>query len=310
MKYRKSSRFEKSISEIGFGAWQLGGISTWGYMSKEEGITLVKEAIEEGVNFFDTAPGYGQGNSELILGEALLEVRERVFINTKIGHGPNGEYEFTVEGISNSINRSLKNLQTNYLDSVILHNPEKYILEGDTNLFDELEKFKKKGLINGYGVSIDTLEELKLTLENLNVDVIEIMFNIVHQEVKELFSKIMEKGILLITKVPLDSGWLTGKYNHSSEFTGVRDRWSKQDKLVRSNIIDKIKDITGEKNLAQTALRFILSFEEVTTIIPGTKNIEQLKMNSTASNGILAISKKEELELLYQDYIKDMNTPW
>jgi aryl-alcohol dehydrogenase-like predicted oxidoreductase len=300
----------KPISEIGFGAWQLGGTGTWGHMSKEEGITLVKQAIKEGVNFFDTAPGYGQGNSELILGEALLESRDKVFINTKVGHGPNGEYEFTVEGVSNSISRSLKNLQTNYLDSVILHNPERYILEGDSDLFDELNKFKEKGLIKGYGVSIDTLEELKLTLNNLNVDVIEIMFNIVHQEVKELFSEVVKKGILLIIKVPLDSGWLTGKYNSQSQFTGVRDRWSRQDISVRSEIVDKIKDIVGENNLVHTALRFILSFDAVTTVIPGTKNIHQLKTNCMASNDILALSKKEQLELLYKNYIKKANTPW
>jgi len=310
MKYRKNRRFVKPISEIGFGAWQLGGTGTWGYMTKEEGISLVKEAIKEGVNFFDTAPGYGQGKSELILGEALTEARDKVFINTKIGHGPNGEYEFTVEGISNSIYRSLRNLKTNYLDSVILHNPERYILEGNTNLFDELGKFKDKGLINGYGVSIDTLSELKLTLKNLNVDVIEIMFNIVQQEVKELFNEVEKRGILLIIKVPLDSGWLTGKYNHLSKFTGVRDRWSKNDILARSSIIDKIKNIVKENNLVHTALRFILSFGEVTTIIPGTKNIDQLKINCLASDDILGSSIKKQLETLYQDYIKNLNIPW
>ena len=104
MNYRYSPKFTKKISEVGFGAWQLGGTGTWGYMSKEEGMNLVHEALKKGVNFFDTAPGYGNGNSELILGETLVNNRDEVFINTKIGHGPNGEYEFSEEGIKNSIN--------------------------------------------------------------------------------------------------------------------------------------------------------------------------------------------------------------
>ena len=310
MKYRQSTRFNKKISEIGFGAWQLGGTGTWGYMSKEDGVHLVLEALKEGVNFFDTAPGYASGNSELILGEALLEDRDTVFINTKIGHGPNGEYEFSKEGIKTSINRSLKKLQTTYLDSVILHNPERYILEGKTDLFVELEQYKEKGIINGYGVSIDSLDELRVVLNNIDVDVIEIMFNIVHQEVKELFEEVKKRNILLIIKVPLDSGWLTGKYNETSNFSGVRDRWTTEDKETRSSIITKIKEIVKEDSLVSTALRFILSFDAVTTIIPGTKSITQLRNNSAASNETLSPIVKKQLEELYQVYISKVNTPW
>lgn len=310
MNYRYSAKFSKKISEVGFGAWQLGGTGTWGYMSKKDGLNLVHEALKKGVNFFDTAPGYASGNSELILGEALQNNREEVFINTKIGHGPNGEYEFSKEGIETSINRSLKKLQTTYLDSVIFHNPERYILEGKTDLFQVLHQYKLDGIINGYGVSIDSLEELKLVLQYNEVDVIEIMFNIIHQEVKELFDEIEKRGILLIIKVPLDSGWLTGKYHENSAFTGVRNRWSKQDKLIRANIINKIKNIVKNDNLVNTALRFILSFSAVTTIIPGTKNIQQLTANCLSSSKELTTTTKKQLEDLYKDYISKEHTPW
>lgn len=310
MKYRYNKSVGKEVSIVGFGAWQLGGNETWGNMSKEEGLSLVKKAIELGVNFFDTAPGYGGGNSELILGEALRGNREQVIINTKVGHGPNGEYEFTKEGINNSINRSLTKLQTDYIDSVILHNPERYILEGKTDLFDELKKYKEKGIIKAYGVSIDSLDELKTVLEHVEVDTIEIMFNMIHQETKELFDECSRRGILLIIKVPLDSGWLTGKYNEDSTFSGVRSRWTKEQIRTRSLIISKIKDIVKQDNLVIPALGFILSFNAVTTVIPGTKNIGQLQTNIQASETELDMSMKSQLEALYEDYIKHQNTPW
>jgi aryl-alcohol dehydrogenase-like predicted oxidoreductase len=311
MNKRYVKSIDKEVSEIGFGSWQLANNSTWGSMSEKEAIALVKEAYKKGVNMFDTAPGYGGGSSEKILGKALNDVREHVVFNTKVGHGPNGEYEFTEEGIRTSIQRSMKNLQTNYLDSVILHNPNKSIQEGNSPLIDELRNAKEKGLIRGWGFSIDSLEELKLVLENNeDVDTIEIMFNIIHQEPKYLFNEILNRGIFLIIKVPLDSGWLTGKYNKNSTFTGIRDRWTQDVKDIRSYIINEIKKIIGDAPMSKEALRFILSFHQVSTVIPGTKNIEQLDSNISATNYMMDFDTKIKLEELYEHQIKNLNTPW
>jgi aryl-alcohol dehydrogenase-like predicted oxidoreductase len=310
MNKRYVKRIDKYVSEVGFGAWQLGGTGTWGNMSKEEGIALVKEAVNSGVTFFDTAPGYASGNSELILGEALEGIREQVVINTKVGHAPDGSWEFDREGITRSINRSLEKLRTTYLDSVILHNPERYILEGKSDLTEVLDEFKHKGIIKGYGVSVDSLEELNIVLENLDVDTIEVMFNIVHQETKYAFDEIHKRGILLIIKVPLDSGWLTGKYDETSVFDGIRSRWSKETIEIRSSIVKRVKEIVGSEDLVLPALRFILSFDAVSTVIPGTKNIKQLHSNIKASDEVLEEGIKTQLEDLYDTYIKDVDTPW
>mgnify|MGYP000896788482 CR=1 FL=1 len=310
MKMRLAKRFDQKISEVGFGAWQLGGTDLWGNMTREEGVKLVLRAVEEGVTFFDTAPGYGGGNSELILGEALEGIRDKVFINTKVGHGPNGEHEFSKEGIENSITRSLLKLKTTYLDSVILHNPERYILEGESDLFEALKHFKDNGIIKGYGVSVDSIEELELVLNNLEVDTIEVMFNVIHQETKEAFDRIHEKGILLIIKVPLDSGWLTGKYNKNSEFSGIRSRWNQEVINTRSEIVEKIKEIVKADSLVLPALRFILGFKAVTVIIPGTKNELQLLNNIEASDNEMDMETVQKLEELYETYIKNQYTPW
>lgn len=174
----------------------------------------------------------------------------------------------------------------------------------------ELKKIKKEGLIKGYGFSIDSLSELKTVLDNNDVDTIEVMFNIVHQDPKYLFNEILNRGIFLIIKVPLDSGWLTGKYNKESEFTGVRARWTKDVKEIRQFILNQIREIIKDESMVKEALRFILSFHQVSTVIPGTKNIEQLEQNISASEYMMSPDTKFKLEELYEYKIKNLYTPW
>lgn len=304
-------KFKTSVSELGFGAWQLGNPGDFfDKMDMDYGVNLVREAYYKGVTFFDTAPGYSGGNSEIILGKALKDVRNEVFINTKVGHGPNGENEFSVEGIKTSVNRSLEQLQTDYIDSVILHNPQRYILEGKSDLIEPLKELKQQGKIKGFGVSIDTVEELDIVLKNLDVDTIEIMFNIIHQEPKYLFDEVKKKGILLIIKIPFDSGWLTGRFNKKSTFMGIRSRWPQDVKDYRSDIVDKIKDICKKDDLVPDALQFILKYKEVSTVIPGITKVEYLNSNIKALDYVQSDSIHLDLVKLYDNYIKHVHTPW
>jgi aryl-alcohol dehydrogenase-like predicted oxidoreductase len=309
MKYR-DFRNEIKISELGFGGWQLGNAHDWNNASYNNGVLLVREAYNNGVNFFDTAPNYSNGNSEKIIGEALKDVRDKVFINTKYGHWSNQETNYDSENIETSINQSLSRLKTNYLDSIILHNPPRYVLEGKTNHEEVFKRMISFGKIRYWGVSIDTVEEVELVLNNLDVDVIELFFNINFQAPKLLFNKIKEKGILLIIKIPLDSGWLTGKYDQSSKFKGIRSRWTKDDIDKRSKIVREIKSIVKDDYLVKYALAFVLGFSAVTTVIPGTKDLTQLYSNLESINYQLPIEIKEALEKLYEEKIKYMNLVW
>ncbi len=309
MEYRNYKDNELKASILGFGGWQLGSVDLWGGTNFEDGVLLVREAVKKGVNFFDTAPGYANGLSEKIIGEAVKDCRNKVIINTKFGHTKDGS-DFRVESIEKRILESCQSLQTNYLDSLILHNPEKYILEGKTDHFKELQRMKDKGLIKAYGVSVDTLEELELIIENIQLDVIEVMFNIIHQDVSKAFDELKRRNISLIIKVPFDSGWLTGKYNENSTFTGIRSRWDDETKEIRSEIVQRIKKITNSDQLVKYALSFIKSYPAVTTIIPGIKNIEQLNSNITGIEYNLSDKTKLELNVLYADYISKVKTPW
>jgi aryl-alcohol dehydrogenase-like predicted oxidoreductase len=124
MKYHNYIKGCPDVSEIGLGAWQLGTGLHWESMSKEEAVSLVHKALDLGVNFFDTAPNYGKGTSELRLGNALKgKDRSKIVINTKFGHTNTGALNFEADYIRESLEGSLKRLRTDYVDSLIIHNP-------------------------------------------------------------------------------------------------------------------------------------------------------------------------------------------
>ena len=310
MKYRNPSRINKNISVIGFGAWQLGNPEFFGPMEDDVAIQLVHRALEEGVNLFDTAPGYGSGNSERLLGLALKDHRNTVFINTKFGHTADGRTDFSVDALDESIQASLSRLQTDYLDGLILHNPGRELLDGDQAIYQKLKEYKQQGIVRHFGVSIDSLEELDIVLHHNNVDIIELMFNIIHQSPKALFAEVEKQGILLMIKVPLDSGWLSGKYTANTVHTGIRSRWTRETIQTRLEIVNRIKAIVGKDDIAQDSLRFILAQVGVTAVIPGVRNEHQLRSNVEAQTSKMSNDTILELETLYEEFIKHQHTPW
>ncbi len=310
MKKVEFAHTHKKMNRLGFGSWQLGNTEFWGYMSMEDAVKLVQHAISKGINFFDTAPGYAAGMSETILGMAIKDRRDQVIISTKFGHTADGETDFSVFSLRQQVSESLERLQTDYLDSLLLHNPGFDILEGKTLHVQELKKLKEEGLIKAFGVSIDTKEELDTVLEHLEVDVIEILFNVFFQDVKDSFKKAHDLGISLIAKVPLDSGWLTGKYDEFSEFEGIRMRWDDETIERRASLVKKLKAITKANDLTPYAIQFVLSFKEITAVIPGIKTIEQLEDHLSYAAGEIDEKVKQAFIDLYENEIKDNPLPW
>ncbi len=298
------------VSRLGFGAWPLGNTAHGKTMSIEEGVALVEEAVKQGVNFFDTAPNYALGRSEIILGKALKNHRNKVVINSKFGHHPDDSIDFNENRIESSINGSLKRLQTDYLDSVILHNPDYDILMGRTGHFTILERLKEKGIIKGYGVSIDTRGELETVLNNQSVDVIELYFNVFAQVTRDLLDTVKQKGIALIIKVPLDSGWLTGKYTNKSSFSDIRSRWTKEDLNRRYILVNKLKDFLSAEKLTQYAMQFLWSYDAITTVIPGIRTIEQLHEHVSYANEKLNKDLQKKLETFYDCFIANDPLRW
>lgn len=313
MKYNKYLKGTPSISEIGFGAWQLGAGTIARGLSEKEALNMVRKAVEWGVNFFDTAPNYGLGTSESRLGEALKGFdRSKIVINTKFGHTVSGGRNYSAAYIRESLEGSLRRLNMEYVDSLIIHNPPFEILNGNkSDHFEELERLKEEGKIKGYGASVDTYDEMKVLMETTQSQVIETFFNILHQDTARAFDLAIRNNVRLIGKIPLDSGWLSGKYTADTTFTDIRDRWSIEDIQTRAALVNRVKEISNpEKELGQMALAFCLSYEAITTVIPGNSNLTQLENNVKASEISLSSGLRARLEKFYQEEVKPLNLPW
>jgi aryl-alcohol dehydrogenase-like predicted oxidoreductase len=301
------------VSEIGLGAWQLGVNSGWKSLSEAEAIGLVKQSLELGVNFFDTAPNYGLGTGESRLGKALKGVdRSKIVISTKFGHTDTGELNYDASYLRTSLESSLRRLQTDYVDSLLLHNPPFEYLDGNqTDHYEILEKLKDEGKIRAYGASLDTPEEMRRLMETTNAQVIEAFFNILHQKTAEAFEMAKEQNVGIIAKIPLDSGWLGGKYDADSAFTDIRKRWSKADIQTRAQLVDRVRQILGkERQLASSAIAFCLAFDAIATVIPGNTSIAQLKSNVASAEAPLPKQLVDALKLFYKQDVEGLNLPW
>jgi len=313
MKYRKFIKDSINISEIGLGAWQLGQNSGWKSMTETEALKLVHKSLDLGINFFDTAPNYGHGTSEERLGKALKgKDRSKIVINTKFGHTHTGTLNFSSDYIRESLEGSLKRLQLDYVDSLIIHNPPSEYFDGNKNdHYEILDKLIDEGKIKAYGASLDTYDDMKLLINTTNSKVIEAFFNIFHQDTLRGFEKAQNKDVGIIVKIPLDSGWLTGKYNAESRFNDIRSRWSEEDIETRARLVTKVKSIIGtEENLAQMAIAFCLAYGAISTVIPGNVNIEQLTSNVRSTDISVSQNLIEKLEYFYHSEIKHLNLPW
>jgi aryl-alcohol dehydrogenase-like predicted oxidoreductase len=313
MKYNRYIKDSALVSEIGIGAWQLGNNSGWQGMSEKDAVELVQKALEYGVNFFDTAPNYGHGTSELRLGKAIQSVdRSKVVINTKFGHTDEDVTNFNSDYIRESLEGSLKRLQVDYVDSLIMHNPPIEYLDGNKNDHYEIfERLIEEGKIKAYGASLDTYEDMKLFMNTTNAKVIEAFFNILHQDTSRIFDSAMEKEMGIIVKIPLDSGWLSRKYTAESSFQDIRSRWSRKDIQTRAQLVNRVKEIMQVKdNLTQKAISFCLAYDAVSTVIPGNANIAQLTSNVESINRPISREIVEKLEDFYLNEVKQLKLPW
>jgi len=313
LKYNDYIKGGPKVSEIGLGAWQLGESHDWETMTDSDATALVHKSLDLGVNYFDTAPNYGNGTSEDRLGRALKERdRSKIVINTKFGHSDKGETNFEADNIRNSLEGSLRRLQTDYVDSLIIHNPPFSYLDGNNNPhYEVLETLKEEGKIKEYGASLDTYEEMQLFMNTTNGKVIEAFFNIIHQDTRRAFKLAEENGVSIVVKIPLDSGWLSGKYNAESTFNDIRNRWSKEDIKTRAELVDRIKGLLiGENDIAQIAISFCLAYDAVSTVIPGNKNIDQLIQNINSAKKPIPNLLWKNFENLYHQEIEKLKIPW
>jgi len=311
MRLRPFGNTGMQVSEIGLGAWQLAN-PDWGVNDTGEALRIVQRSLEAGCNFFDTAPGYNHGHSEELLGQALKSVRKDVIICTKYGYNADQTEDFGTSNIRPSLEGSLRRLQTDYVDILLVHNPPRELMDGrKASQYAELEKLKGEGKLRQYGVSVDWQVELEMVVDTTSSHAIEVMYNVFYQGPGGAFQKAQERGVGLIIKVPLDSGWLSGKYRHNASFTDIRSRWPREVLERRSALSEQFAALVPPgKSLAHSALQYILAQPQVSTIIPGAKSVEQALDNFAAAEDQLSPDVVQSIYTFWEGELKDNPLPW
>ena len=313
MKLRPFGDTGRLVSEIGLGAWQLAN-PDWGVDDRSEALRIIQKSLEAGCNFFDTAPGYGYGRSEELLGEGLKSVRKDVILCTKFSHyDEDGTRDFEAKNVRPVLEGSFRALQTDYVDILLLHNPPRELMDGSVapELYEELEKLKTEGKIRQYGISLDWREEVEMAVDTTKSKALEVFFNALYQEPLPAFRKAYENGVGIIVKVPLDSGWLSGRYRRGHNFDDVRKRWPAEVVARRSELVEQFAALVPEgTSMAHAALQFCLAQPQVSTVIPGAKTVEQALDNFAAADKQLSPEVVQSMVALWEREIMSDPLPW
>jgi len=320
MHIRPFGRTGWSVSEIGFGAWAIGG--SWGDVGEAEARDALFAALEAGTTFIDTADVYGDGRSERIIRDVLQEWRgTRPVVATKAGRrlAPHLAGGYTRANLEAFIDRSRKNLDVETLDLVQLHCPPTEVYNRP-EVFDAMDALVASGKIRCYGVSVEKVEEALKAIEYPGVVSVQIIYNIFRQRPAELFFREAKtRNVAVIARVPLASGLLTGKLGRDSRFApddhrnfnrhgeafDIGETFSGVPYEVALEAVDAIRAfVPAGTAMGAFALRWILMADAVSVVIPGAKSRAQAQANA-AARALPALSAEtlHALKQIYDDRI-------
>ena len=321
MKYRKLGKTGFEISEISLGRWQVGGV--WGdEFSHENADKILNSAADEGINFIDTADVYGDGESEKAVGRFVKSRSERIYVATKCGRqlNPHTNEAYQPAVLRKFVENSLKNMGLETLDLIQLHCPPTEVFYRP-EIFELFDRLKDEGKILNLGISVEKVEEALKGIEFDNVSTVQIIFNTFRQRPSELFfEQAKKKDIGVIVRVPLASGLLTGKFSKQSTFNSGDHRnfnrngemfdkgetFSGIDYETGLSAVEELKALfPNQANLAPIALKWILGFDAVSTIIPGASRPEQVSANVAALDfPDLNAEQISQMNSIYEKQIK------
>jgi aryl-alcohol dehydrogenase-like predicted oxidoreductase len=312
MKNRRLGKSDLHLSEIGFGAWGIGG-TMWIGASDKVSLAALRRAIELGVNFIDTALVYGNGHSEELVGKVIREAPTKVYVASKVPPknrlwpAPAGisiDEAFPRDYIVRSTEESLKNLGLEVIDLQQLHvwNPEWTDRDEWRRAFEDL---KTQGKVRAFGVSLNNHEPDSALgiIDTGLIDAVQVIYNIFDQTPERaLFPACIKHKVGVLARVPLDEGALAGRVNEDTVFPegDFRNNYFKGDRKKRvSERVDAIVDdlrLEDATQLPAIAIRFCLSHPAVTSVIPGMRSISSVDGNVMASGqGPLPASTREIL---------------
>ncbi len=298
MKYRTLGRTGMKVSAIGFGAWAIGG--GWGDQNDNDSIKALHKALDSGINFIDTAAGYGNGRSEKVIARVLRERKEKVFVATKTppaaGIWPPSPYctiddRYSEKYIRENVEERLRNLNTDCIDILQLHTWTR-AWNANPRPLDTLKKLQDEGKIRYIGISTPEQDQNSVVelMKKGYLDVVQVIYNIFDQEpAAELLPVAQEHNVGIIVRVAFDEGSLTGKFHEGYTFRegDFRNNYFAGDRMERTvRRVGKIKEEIKDTDLTmpQLALKFSLSHPAVSTVITGIRNEWQAEANAQSSD--------------------------
>ncbi len=321
MNYRQFGNTDLKVSEIGFGAWAIGGGAMigntaigWGDGDDAVSKKAIYAALDNGINFFDTADIYGLGHSEELIGKTLGDNKEVIFA-TKVGNVSRNEQftvDYTKEYILNACEQSLKRLSRNCIDYYQLHTARLAHLQNG-ECIEAMQHLQQQGKIKYWGLSLNTFEpkaEAEFLLNNNYGNGFQLVFNLINKNALSILQKAKEQGYGIIARMPLQFGLLTGKFDSNFYFP-ENDHRSKR---ITKTIIDETNEALADVwKLCQKykctktslALSYLLSYPEISTIIPGIRTPQQVELNTT---GLFSLSNEDKLLIERTDTTGLMNT--
>jgi myo-inositol catabolism protein IolS len=297
MKYRTLGKSDEKVSVVGMGTWQFGG--EWGKDFEQGEVNeMFVAAREVGINLIDTAECYGDPLSEEFIGRALKEIssgdRDSWFLATKFGHKFHVPFErdqiWDADGVQQQLEESLAALQVEYVDLLQFHSGGNDVFDND-ELWERLTRLKQQGKVRHLGISIgaNTNDYQTGKAPLVDAEAIQVVYNRLDRAPEEkVLPLCKEHNLGVLARVPLASGYLSGKYKPGANFdkSDVRSRHDQEKREERLKEAEKIaKDEVPEGvPMAQWALAWCLKHPSVTTVIPGCKNVEQVKSNAAAAD--------------------------
>ena len=304
MKYRRLGKTEMRVSVIGIGTWQLGG--EWGKTFEQAEVdTMLAKAGELGINLIDTAECYGDHLSEELIGRAIKGRRDQWIIATKFGHGFKESFGrdmlFEPEHVQVQLEKSLKALQTDYIDLYQFHSGTDEMFD-TPGLWDMLQQQVEAGKVRHLGISVSkthgSLYQVDKASE-VGAEAIQVFYNRIYRKPEErMFDSSIRQDLGVLARVPLASGFLSGKYGKETTFarTDVRSVW--QDEDEKRQIVEEVMELKSEipkgVPMAQWALAWCLQHPAVTCVIPGCKTVEHVESNARAAD--LEMVRKDHLQ--------------
>lgn len=313
MRLRPLGRSGITISELGFGAWGIGGRTagetSYGDTDDNRSRAALDRAFDLGITFYDTAPAYGDGHSEALIGAAFAARRGRVVIATKAGLPRFGDSpDFTPEALRQSLDGSLRRLKSDYVDLFQLHNPPSDLFRRAPESYAALESLRREGKIRAFGVSVKSPGEALEILSSHDVAAVQVNLNMLDVRAVEagLLDLAAKKGVGIIARTPLCFGFLAGTLTADTEFPPGDHRrgWPRAqiERWVKGAATMQAPAKAPGQSLGQSALRFCLSFAAVSTVIPGILSPEEAAENAgTSEFGPLAAAARDRIVALNRD---------